>query len=126
MSPNFPSKTLQNRLKPLRGILYHPRQRNALRTPLKCVFGFWLSPLDLKSQKTDPLNLYKVSKRKPVFQMYNRNLYFFDSCGFISISRQSVDFDGHLPAKYQRISFTYPLTLTLLHLPMDYAQDASK
>lgn len=34
-TPNFPSKTPQNRFKPFRGILYHPNPRNALKSALK-------------------------------------------------------------------------------------------
>ena len=34
-TPNFPSKSPQNRFKPFRGILYHPNPRNALRSALK-------------------------------------------------------------------------------------------
>ena len=48
MTPYFPSKSPQNRFKPLRGILHHPEGRNALRRPLKRDLIFPLSPLDLK------------------------------------------------------------------------------
>ena len=46
-TPNFPSRTPQNSFKPLRGILHHPRPRNALRSALKHDFKIlWiLSPI---------------------------------------------------------------------------------